>query len=381
MRRPIDVAIVGGGIMGLAVAWAAIGRGLRVTLVEQGPLPHPFASSFDHTRLIRYPYGAMRGYGGMVRDAYAANERLWTTLGDRLYVETGTLVVARGDDPWADAGLEGLVAQGIEHEVFEAATLQERFPLLRADGVAWAMHTPTGGVLLARAMLEALVQWLGAQDAAELRPHTRATAVDPEIGRITLAEGAPIDAGFVVAAAGPWIQRLVPSLAGRVVPSRQVALYLDVERSDAAVWAAMPMVLHGTHPGPGFYAVPPVAGQRLKVADHGFSRQGEPDRDRIVRPAERDAVLALLRQGLRAPDAYRVAEARSCFYTVGDDERFVVETAARGIVLSPCSGHGFKFGTLIGETVAAVAAGALAADRAAAWLGGDGAARPAALLD
>lgn len=382
MTAQPHVAIVGGGIMGLSTAWAATRRGLRVTLVEQGPLPHPFASSFDHTRLIRYPYGTMHGYARMVGDAYAANERLWETLGARLYTETGTLVVVRDTDPWATASRDDLAARDIPHEVLDPDALAARFPLLRAEGVSWALFTPTGGVLQARAMLEALVRWLDRQEGVALRRHTRATAVDVEAGRITLAEGPPIDADLVVVTAGPWIARLVPSLAARLVPSRQIALYLDLDEADTAAWAAMPMLMNGGQgTSSGFYAVPPVAGRQLKVGDHGFSRHGEPDVDRVVRPGERDAVLALLHEGVRDPRTYRVADARSCFYTVTEDQNFVVEAATKGLVLSPCSGHGFKFGPLIGETVAAVAAGLLGAGAAASWLGGDGAARPAALLD
>ena len=36
-----------------------------------------------------------------------------------------------------------------------------------------------------------------------------------------------------------------------------------------------------------------------------------------------------------------------------EDERFVVEkTGAKGWVMSPCSGHGFKFGALMGLELA-----------------------------
>ena len=51
--------------------------------------------------------------------------------------------------------------------------------------------------------------------------------------------------------------------------------------------------------------------------------------------------------------AYRVLEAKSCFYTVTADERFAIRPlGARGWLASACSGHGFKFGALVGEAVA-----------------------------
>ncbi|MFW5679155.1 MAG: NAD(P)/FAD-dependent oxidoreductase [Pseudomonadota bacterium] len=373
----LHFAIVGGGIMGLSIAWAAVRAGHRVTLVEQGPLPHPFASSFDHSRLIRYPYGDKHGYAAMVADAYRAFDALWADLGRTLYTETGTLIVVRSDDPWAEATKASLDRLGVAYDIVAGEDLAARFPLLAGDGVAWALFTPTGGVLQARAILEGLVDWLRRRGEADLRSHCAATAIDLEAGRITVAEGPAVEADRVIVAAGPWVERLVPEVAALVTPTRQIALDLDLERDLQATWAHMPMVLDGVaSKGSGFYAVPPVAGLRLKVGDHSFGRHLQPDHDRVVRPAERDHILALLRQGVATPDAYRVAAARSCFYTVSADERFVVRPAARGLVLTGFSGHGFKFGPLIGLGVVAHAEGRLDDATLGAWLAGDPEVRP-----
>jgi glycine/D-amino acid oxidase-like deaminating enzyme len=71
------VIVVGGGIMGLASAWALRRSGYEVALYEQGPLPNPLASSCDQHRLIRFAYGALTGYARMVVEAYAA----WSAWG------------------------------------------------------------------------------------------------------------------------------------------------------------------------------------------------------------------------------------------------------------------------------------------------------------
>jgi 2-polyprenyl-6-methoxyphenol hydroxylase-like FAD-dependent oxidoreductase len=43
-----EVIVVGGGIVGLSAAYALVKAGVGVTLVEQGPIPNPLASSADH---------------------------------------------------------------------------------------------------------------------------------------------------------------------------------------------------------------------------------------------------------------------------------------------------------------------------------------------
>ena len=59
-------------------------------------------------------------------------------------------------------------------------------------------------------------------------------------------------------------------------------------------------------------------------------------------------------------DRYRVLEKKVCFYTCtrDDSEAFQVRPwGAKAWIQSPCSGHGFKLGPLVGDAVAAAIAG------------------------
>src|SRR5690242_2047456 len=104
--------VVGGGVMGLATAWAMARGGYTVELFEQGPLPNALASSVDEHRLIRHPYGDKLGYARMIDDAYAAWELLWSDLGQRLYAETGTLALTGNGDTWAERSASSLAQIG-----------------------------------------------------------------------------------------------------------------------------------------------------------------------------------------------------------------------------------------------------------------------------
>ncbi|MFP4270610.1 MAG: FAD-dependent oxidoreductase, partial [Alphaproteobacteria bacterium] len=139
----MKLVVVGGGIMGLAAAHAAATAGHSVELIEQGPLPNRLASSWDHSRLIRYTYGNKHGYAAMVRDAFAANAALFAALGRDLYVATGTLVLVRGRDREADASRQSLSALAVPHEVLDAAAVAARFTPIATADLAWALYTPT----------------------------------------------------------------------------------------------------------------------------------------------------------------------------------------------------------------------------------------------
>jgi len=364
------VIVIGGGIMGLACAWALVRRGHEVTLYEQGALPNPLGSSCDQHRLIRFTYGAMTGYARMVADAYAAWDRLWADLGRSHYRPSGTLVVARAAGGWVEESIACLEALALPVERWTAADVARRLPFLDLGTPRFALFTPTGGVLLAERILEDLVRLLTVRGVT-LHARTPVAGIDPAGAGIRTADGREDRADALVIAAGAWAPALLPALAARVTPSRQVALYLAPPAGLRAAWAAAPMLLDQIEAAEGgFYAVPPVAGSALKVGDHGFSLEGDPDRERTPSAAERATVLALARSRLPDLARYRVLEARTCFYGVTADEAFIVERHENAWILAGFSGHGFKFGALIGERVAAALAGERSADELTAWAAG-----------
>jgi glycine/D-amino acid oxidase-like deaminating enzyme len=343
--------IVGGGVMGLSTAWGLVRAGHRVELFEQGDLPNPLASSVDEHRLIRHPYGERSGYARMIDPAFAAWNLLWRDLGVTLYAPTGTLALTGNGADWAERSAHTLAAIGRPMTDLTPSQLRQRFPLLDARGVERAFWLDTGGVLFAQDIVAALARFLANKSHVRLHPNMPVHSVDLEHGRVTAIGGATHDADIVVVAAGAWVGRLLP-LGKRLVPSRQVVIYFRLPKEQHAVWAKGPMIIQKTG-DVGLYFVPPMEGRGFKVGDHGFSLSGDPDGSRDATEAEIRPLLERCRSLFKGFDSWRTDRLKACFYTVTEDERFVVEkTGARGWVMSPCSGHGFKFGALMGLELA-----------------------------
>ena len=362
--------IVGGGIMGLSVAWALARDGHAVELFEQGPLPNPLASSMDEHRLIRHPYGDQVGYARLIDDAYAAWDLLWGDLGQRLYAATGTLALTGNGADWAERSAAALAAIGKPMTELPVADLRNRFPQIEAHGVERAFWMESGGVLFAQDIVVALARYLTGQPHVRLYPHTPVRSVDLEQGRVVTATGAVHAADVVVVAAGAWINRLLPGFGQRLVPSRQTVIYFDLPADARAAWAQGPMIIEKTG-DVGLYLVPPMEGRGLKVGDHEFSRTGDPMDERTASEDDIRPLLARCRSLLRGFDQWRTDRLKICFYTVTDDERFVVEKpAANGWIMSPCSGHGFKFGALMGLELARTLVSGRDAAAHARWAAG-----------
>jgi len=353
----VDIAIVGAGIMGLVTAWALVRAGHRVQVFDQGPIPNPVSSSHDDHRVIRQAYGAMSGYAALVDDAYRAWDALWRDLGRRHLVETGMLVLAAPGEGWAQESADDMTRRGVPFRWIDAEEQERLVPMLVPRRHGRAFHTPTGGVLLASRIVADLARYLAGRGVALHEGHA-AVAIDRRRPAVELADGRSIGADLIVAAAGAWLPKLMPDVAGRLVPSRQIVVYLAPPPARAASWSAAPIIadLDG---GNGFYLLPCVAGTGLKLGDHRFSGGGAPDDDRTAAPAEIEALMANCRARLVGATDYNVVGSKVCYYALAEAERFDVRPLAqdRVWVVNACSGHGFKFAAWLGLGIADVLAG------------------------
>ncbi len=347
--------IVGAGIYGLSIAAGFRRRKWDVTLLEQGDVPFEKGSSVDDHRLIRIPYGTQEGYARMAIDALRAWEVVWRELGVRHYAKTGILALAESkSNPhscWARNSRRILEKLNVSCEWIEGTAITERWPLIIDPDNLSALYTSDGGVLFARRIVTDWADHLSA-NGTDLRTHTRVQNINSEERSVNLANGERLTGDALVVAAGPWINGLVPELATRLIPSRQVVAYLDPPEELKSLWENSPAIIDVDR-ADGFYLVPPGSGLKMKIADHSFSRMGNPN-ERSIAAGEVQQIVATCAARLRDFSRYRLLEGRVCFYTVTADEKFIAEplsTEARpqSWVISACSGHGFKFAPLLGD--------------------------------
>ncbi len=351
------VIVVGAGIAGLSAAWALDRRGFAVEVFEQGPVPNPRASSYDEHRITRHAYGTMEGYAYLMPAAFAMYERLFLDIGADHFARSPIAYFVREDVGWYEPVVRSLARLGSGMRDIPLAAVPERFPMVETAGLTRAVEVDEGGMLFPIRILTDLVVALGNR-GVRFHADTRVTAVDPEAGTV-VADGREHRADRVVVAAGAWVNKLTSLVEDVVVPSRQAVMYVAPPPDLAKAWAAAPVLIDlGIESGT--YTLPPRRGTRLKVGDHVFTRAGDADGDRVATPADVARLERAARLSYRGFDRYQVLEKKICFYTVtrDDSEQFAVKPwGGKAWVVSACSGHGFKLGPLIGDTVADAIAG------------------------
>ena len=353
------MVVVGGGVMGLATGCALAAQpDVAVTVLERFQVGHDWASSHGLTRAIRHEYGDAALYTEMVARSLPLWDELARETGRTLYTETGVLTLGHADDGHTLPGLDVMRAQGLPAERLTGDACRARFPQFRPDDYDAITWNPTGGMLHASECLAALAERLQARGGV-LREGARVTRVEPQGdgGRVTLADGAEITADRVVVTAGPWVHDVLPGLRLPVRPTRQQVCYFgDLPRPELFAPERFPVFLVGMNQ----YGFPLQGPGWFKIGLHTFGETANPNAGYEADEAQVEAVRDFLRRVIPDAAAGRLALVDRCMYDVTPDEDFILDAhpGGAGVILgSGFSGHGFKFGVLIGELLAALALG------------------------
>lgn len=230
MTAPRHTLVVGGGIVGLGIAWQLARRGARVTVLERG---EPGREASWAAAGMLAPYAELEFHEDALLALGERSQALWPAFVEALeadaghdvgYDTTGTLLVAvdRDDAEALDRVYRYQRDRGLPVERLDGDGCRALEPLL-APSLYSGVLCRADHQVDNRRTLDALVRALDARGGS-LRTGADVAAVRASAGQIhgvTLADGEPIDADAVVVAAGAW-SRGLDGLDGRRPPVRPV---------------------------------------------------------------------------------------------------------------------------------------------------------------
>ncbi|RKT20287.1 glycine/D-amino acid oxidase-like deaminating enzyme [Paraburkholderia sp. RAU2J] len=345
------VTIVGAGIAGLSTAWSLTKLGHDITLIEQGSIPNPLGASGDRHRMIRRAYGDADGYARSIAEALDSWDLLWNDLGVSHYANCGVLGISQFADDGAEQFRAGLDRMGFEYERLDAHDAAARYPFLDPDTFRYAYLDRDGGALFSERIARDMKAWLR-MHGADIRMHTKALAVDPRTASVRLGDDTIVRADRLVVATGAWTLQLFPALADTLMTYRNAVAYLEPPADLEEAWSNAPAIVDigGQNDG---YVLPPLDGIGLKFgAGVHKARAPDPDADRAACLDEGEQIRRLFAPPFRRIDEYTVTEVKTCAYTFTADRRFFSRRIGNTLVVSACSGHGYKFGAAVGRRVA-----------------------------
>lgn len=362
-----EVVVIGLGAMGAATVYQLAKAGVDVVGVDRYHPPHTFGSSHGDTRITRLSVGEGAQYVPIVKRAQQIWRELEALSGESLFEQSGLLALTSSPDfdpdDISDFTLRtiGLAqAYGIEHEVLGAAQIRQRFPQfanVRDDAIGY--FEPGGGFVRPERCIDAQLR-LAVQHGAMLHTGETVTQISSDESGVTVCTNLrTLKARKLVFSAGNWAGGLLGEPFDRLLRVyRQKLFWFELE-AEAGLEGASPtfILTHGRGDDKINYGFPALPGEgSLKIATAQYHTASLPDLlDRTVSAAEEREMYELQVQGRIAGVTDKVVKSAVCAYTVTADRHFIIDehpALKHTLVVSACSGHGFKHSAALGEAFA-----------------------------
>jgi sarcosine oxidase len=352
--RHYKAIVVGLGAMGSATLYHLAQRGLRVLGLEQFTPGHKRGSSHGDSRIIRETYFEHPLYVPLVQRAHQLWRELEHNSGSSLMTITGGLMIGPPDGTVVRGTLRSAEKHGLPHEILTSDDVRERFPAFRLDQGLVAVFDPRAGFLDPEACNRAHIE-LAQNAGAEARfnePVLDWTANGSGV-RVTTSSGA-YTADRLVLTAGAWNSSLVADLVLPLTIERQAVFWLDPE-TDVPLYdlGTFPIYAYEYRVGNICYGFPRLPrGVKASVMHDGETVADPSEVRRTVSEGDVRPLRSALGPILPALAAARVRESDVCLFTNTPDHDFIIDfhpVFPQVLISSPCSGHGFKFASAIGE--------------------------------
>lgn len=355
-----DIIIVGLGAMGAAGLYQLSRSGARVLGLDRFDPPHQRGSSHGLTRVIREAYFEDPLYVPLLQRAYQLWQELEQHSPEPLLQLTGGLMIGEASSELVTGCLASARQFQLAHEALSAEALMQRHPLWQLPTNFKAVVEPRTGFLYPERIISLYLQLARAQ-GAEVRSHCPVLdwQVLPE-GFAVRTDNAIFTCKQLILASGAWMPELAPVLKPHLQVTRQSLFWLQPDPAEAFALGQFPVFLLEVSPGVYLYGFPDE-GEGFKVALHAPGPRLEPDSlpEQQDSPQDLQAIRYWLQRYLPAANGDVLKEA-VCMYTNAPDHHFIFDRHPRYenlLLVSPCSGHGFKFSSVFGDLMAKWALG------------------------
>jgi sarcosine oxidase len=349
-----DAIVVGLGAMGSATLFHLARRGLRVLGLEQFSQGHQLGSSHGDSRIIRETYFEHPLYVPLVQRAHELWRELEETSGTSLMNITGGLMIGPSDGMVVTGTLRSAREHQLPHDVLTPAEVRKRFPAFQLEPHLVAVLDPRAGYLDPEACNRAhLAAARAAGAAAHFEEPILEWTPDGEGVRVRTRTGT-YTANRLVLAAGAWTAGLASELRLPLTIERQSVFWLEPGGPRGSYESELfPIYAHEYKSGHICYGFPRLPrGVKASVMHSGETARDPESVERKVNDVEVKPLRAALRPVLPQLADAPVRGRGVCLFTNTPDHNFIIDfhpLHPQVLISSPCSGHGFKFASAIGE--------------------------------
>ena len=355
MKESFDIIILGAGAFGSSAAYHLSTTNKKVLILDKHIPPHVFGSSHGQTRIIREAYFEDPIYVPMLREAYTLWDELERESEEKLFLKTGGLMLGNKESNVIQGTLNSAQTYKIEHEVLDHQSIKNQFSSFNPDEKTMGVYEHRAGILFPEKCIKTSLR-LAEKNGVELKFNETVTSINKSPNSVEIKTDKGLyTAQKCIIATGPWMNKLIPEINLPLQTTRQVLYWYDIDKTNINYPSPenFPVFIWNTLSGKHFYGFPDI-GNGFKIAFHDKGEICNPDHlNRNISIEEIEEMNQIIESHFHFSASFNNAVA--CIYTNTPDDHFIIDYHPdynNIIIASPCSGHGFKFSSVIGKILA-----------------------------
>jgi sarcosine oxidase len=348
-----DAIVIGLGGAGSAAAYHLARSRAKILGLERFGPTHAYGSSHGKSRIYRTAYSEGVAYVPLTQRAQVLWRQLQERSGERIIQPTGGLLIGDRESRTVAGALLSATACSLDHDLLSAREVADRYPQFSLRPSEVAVYDPNAGVLFPEACIH--THSSGAVEAgAELHYGEPATKWSASADGVEVeTRSGTYRTRSLVLTVGAWTRELASDLSLPLEIERQFMLWFPASEPEVVRPSRMPVFLWDRGDEARTYGVPDF-GQGVKIGSWPGKVAASPESaDRVFRERDALAVRKFVAASLRGLEPQE-REWMSCLYTNAPDHNFLLGRHPRHpnvLIVSACSGHGFKFTSVVGEVI------------------------------
>lgn len=354
-----DVAIIGAGTMGMAAGAFLAEKNVKTLLIDAFDPPHHKGSHHGDTRMIRHAYGEGQQYVTLVKRAQQLWEELEKQTGYKIFEKTGVLGLGPRDSAFLKETINAAKKYQLPLELLNSNEINAKWPGFSVPEHFIGCFEAESGLIYSENAIKAYKE-IALNNGAELvtnSPVQQINMMNKDAVKI-ITKNNVFWARKVIVTVGAWAAKLLPDLNLPIKPTRK-----------AFGWFETPAGLYDADHFPSFYVedkehmcygFPNIDGSGLKIGRSDGGQEIDPNQH-TQNFGQHDADEQELRYFLKnyLPEANgTLTKGKTCLYTISKDNDFIIDHHPENnhvIIACGFSGHGFKFGSVMGEVLSQLA--------------------------
>lgn len=355
-----QIGVIGLGAAGSAALWRSAARGADVIGFEQFTSGHDRGSSHGYSRVFKSvtPQGPQES--ALAHRAAGLWRELEAESGASVLHMTGGLSIGKPGSPLI-GGLETVASEtGLPLEYLDEAELRRRFPQHVIEAGDIGVIDPASGFLQPELAIRS--EWELAQKHGARVVNAAVIEVVPQNDSVLIVTAERSwEVGTAIVATGAWQRTVLPFLPLRLTPRRATLSWFRPKPGREALFTAeaFPVFTHEALGETG-WGLPQFDEFGVKIGldfTEGYEIVDPSANKKETEEWELARVRGFVAETI--PDLEPVpAFSGGCMITMTPDEEFTIgipKDHPRLVVLSACSGRGFKMSAAVGDVGAQLA--------------------------